>query len=389
MKIAVVGAGAWGLPTATQLARRGHEVTLVEAYEVGHAHGSSSGDTRLWRLSHADALMVRLAQRAVDAWEQLEADSGTSILMPRGLLWRGASAPDVAAALRAEDVPYTEVASADVGKFFHGLRPSGSDAVWQTTAGPLWAAESLQAHYRLFEAANGRLLAHTRLIDIEKRHAGPRLTVQRTGMSAARLDVDSVVLALGPWTSEFLPKLGVELGLHPVLEQVSYFGPSSAAVDAESVGLEWLPGFYDGPTDDEPGLYSMPVPGVGYKIGLDDAVADFVSGENDRSPRPPRTRAIEGRVERDFAALAPKALKSMVCTWTDSPDGRFVIDTLWDGQVVLACGDSGTGFKFSALMGHLLGDLAEGKTPDADVATFGLARLADYDPSTRPEKFLQ
>jgi sarcosine oxidase len=388
MKLAVVGAGAWGMPAAAQLARRGHSVTLVEAYEVGHLHGSSSGDTRLWRLSHTDALMVRLAQRAVDAWKQVEADSDTTILLPRGLLWRGSSVPNVAAALGAEGVPFTEVAANDVGKFFNGLRPNGSDAVWQTTAGPLWAAQSLQAHYRLFEAANGRLLAHTKLIAIEQRHSGPRLTVQRTGMSAARLDVDCVVLALGPWTSEFLPQIGVDLALHPVLEQVSYFGAGASAA-AEPVDLEWLPGFYDGPTEEEPGLYSMPVPGVGYKIGLDDSVAEFVSGELDRTPRPVRTRAIESRVERDFAALEPRALKSLVCTWTDSPDGRFVIDTAWDGQVVLACGDSGTGFKFSALMGHILADLAEGKAPGDDVATFGLARFVDYDPTNRPKKFLQ
>jgi sarcosine oxidase len=387
MKLAVVGAGAWGLPTATQLARRGHDVTLVEAYEVGHAHGSSSGDTRLWRLSHTDALMVRFAARAVEAWKQLEADSGATVLMPRGLLWRGSSAPDVAAALDAEGVPFTEVAANDVGKFFTGLRPNGSDAVWQTTAGPLWAAESLQAHARLFTAANGRLLAHTSLVDIEQRHAGPRLTVQRTGMSAARLDVDAVVLALGPWTAAFLSKLGVEFELNPVLEQVSYFGAASSP--AAAVDLDWLPGFYDGPTETEPGLYAMPVPGVGYKIGLDDAVGDFVDGELDRTPRPVRTRAIEARVQRDFGALEPRALKSLVCSWTDSPDGRFVVDTLWDGQVVLACGDSGTGFKFSALMGHVLSDLAEGKTPDADVATFGLARLAGHNATDRPKKFLQ
>ena len=54
------------------------------------------------------------------------------------------------------------------------------------------------------------------------------------------------------------------------------------------------------------------------------------------------------------------------------PDGRFVIDRLPDG-VVIACGDGGEGFKFSALMGLVLADLAEGRTPDADVATFALA----------------
>jgi sarcosine oxidase len=79
-------------------------------------------------------------------------------------------------------------------------------------------------------------------------------------------------------------------------------------------------------------------------------------------------------------SLDPTPLDAQVCSWTSSPDNRFVIDTLPDG-VVLACGDGGEGFKFSALMGEVLADLAEGATPDADVATFGLARFTDGYPS--------
>jgi sarcosine oxidase len=48
---------------------------------------------------------------------------------------------------------------------------------------------------------------------------------------------------------------------------------------------------------------------------------------------------------------------------------------------VLACGDSGAGFKFSALMGEVLADLAEGGEPDDDVASLGLAR---FDGAERP-----
>jgi glycine/D-amino acid oxidase-like deaminating enzyme len=70
-------------------------------------------------------------------------------------------------------------------------------------------------------------------------------------------------------------------------------------------------------------------------------------------------------------------LDAQVCSWTDSPDGRFVIDTVADGRVVVAFGDSGEGFKFSALMGLVLADLAEGRPADDDVATLSLARFAD------------
>jgi len=37
---------------------------------------------------------------------------------------------------------------------------------------------------------------------------------------------------------------------------------------------------------------------------------------------------------------------------------------------------------FSALMGEVLADLAEGATADADVATFGLSRFADGYPDS-------
>ena len=100
------------------------------------------------------------------------------------------------------------------------------------------------------------------------------------------------------------------------------------------------------------------------------------------STGPPTRRsrtAIVARVAADLAEpgslVEPVAASSQVCSWTDSPDGRFVLDRLLDGRVVLACGDSGEGFKFSALMGELLADLAEGGTPDADVASFGLSRF--------------
>ena len=85
--------------------------------------------------------------------------------------------------------------------------------------------------------------------------------------------------------------------------------------------------------------------------------------------------ATANRVARTLTSVAAHVVDAQVCTWTDSPDHRFVIDRLPDG-VVVAFGDSGEGFKFSALMGLLLADLAENRTADADVATFGAGRFA-------------
>ena len=124
-----------------------------------------------------------------------------------------------------------------------------------------------------------------------------------------------------------------------------------------------------------PNLYAMPTPGRGYKVGLDRPLRDLVEGDLDRTPSDAMTAQIRERVRLDLAGVPAVPLDAQVHAWTGSPDGRFVLDTL-PGGIVLACGDSGEGFKFSALMGPLLADLAEGRTPEPDVAAFGLARFA-------------
>ena len=99
----------------------------------------------------------------------------------------------------------------------------------------------------------------------------------------------------------------------------------------------------------------------------------------DRTPDEVLQHQAATRVAHDLTSLDPTPLDAQVCSWTESPDNRFVVDVL-PGGIVLACGDSGEGFKFSAVMGEILADLAEGATPDDDVATFGLARFADGYP---------
>jgi sarcosine oxidase len=137
-----------------------------------------------------------------------------------------------------------------------------------------------------------------------------------------------------------------------------------------------MPCLYDGPVGDEPGMYAMPTPGRGYKLGMDAPLRAWRDDDHDRVPVPEVSATISARVVRNFVDLDPTVLDAQVCSWTESPDGRFVIDRVADGRVVLAAGDSGEGFKFSALLGLVLADLAEGRPLDPDIAPFGLHRFA-------------
>ncbi len=376
----MVGAGAWGLPAATELASRGHVVVLVDRYGIANRLSSSPGPTRLWRLTHPDAVRVRLAQRSVEAMARLASRSGRTVHLRRGLVWRDdVSLGAVQAALTEVGVDHEVVAAADVSSVFPGLRSDGRPAVWQADAGPVLAAESMAAQAGLFEAAGGTLLTGRVVHEIRTGAEGVGLTCD----DGLVLEADVVVLAPGPGAGPLLEQVGLTIPLRPHLEQVVHFGDPGKSGDTDD-----LPCLFDGPRGEEPGLYAMPTPGVGYKVGLDRPLREYVEDDHDRTPDEALVDATADRVARMLTSVVPRVLDAQVCTWTDSPDYRFVVDRLPDG-IVVAFGDSGEGFKFSALMGILLADLAEGGTPDADVATFGVGRFAGaVDPSGGTEHVL-
>jgi len=66
----------------------------------------------------------------------------------------------------------------------------------------------------------------------------------------------------------------------------------------------------------------------------------------------------------------------MTCTYTNTPDGHFVIDrhprhrNIW---LVSPC--SGHGFKFSSVIGEIVSELALRGFTRQDISLFSLARL--------------
>ncbi|TQR83714.1 FAD-dependent oxidoreductase [Mycobacterium hodleri] len=374
MKCIVVGAGAWGLPAAAEMARRGHDVTLVDRHGPFNALSSSVGPTRLWRLADPNPARVRLARRGLEAMRRLADRANTEVFLTRGLVWRDdVSVPALLETLAAQDVQHIEVTAEDVGRFFPGLRPDGRDAVWQPAAGVVLAETSLRAQLLLLQKRGGATLFGHDVVDVDARTPGVRISFS----DGRFIDADVAVLAPGPGAATLLSRVGVHVDLHPYLEQVVHFGDA-----ADPHSSDALPGLFDGPTDRRPGVYGMPTPGRGYKIGLDTPLRDYQRSDEDRVPDPARTRAIRDFVCEGLASVPSTVVDEQVCVWTDSPDGSFVVDRLPEG-VVFACGDSGEGFKYSALMGEVLADLAEGDAPDDDVAALSLERFAGGVPVRR------
>src|SRR6478752_1448890 len=86
----VIGAGLAGAAATWQLARRGHEVTLVERTRPATPDGSSHGSARIFRYAYADRLYTDLVVRSRAGFDELEALSGQQLITPTGSLDFGA-----------------------------------------------------------------------------------------------------------------------------------------------------------------------------------------------------------------------------------------------------------------------------------------------------------
>jgi glycine/D-amino acid oxidase-like deaminating enzyme len=371
--VVVVGAGAWGLPTAAELLRRGHAVTLVDRHRPGNHLSSSGGPTRLWRVADPDPAAIRLGRRAVSAMERLESRLGRPLRTRPGLLWRDAEPAlrQIADAVAAEGVTHTEVPAASVADLFPGLRPDGRDALWFPEAGALLAAEAVAGYVELVDRDEGVSLFGRGVSSVSPSSSGADVTLA----DGEVLHADAVVVCAGPGTPALLPGMGLEVPLRSFLEQVVHLGDA-----AGSAAYDDLPCLFDGPTAEGAGVYTMATPGVGYKIGIDDPLRELPPGDDDRTPDPERTRAILAWAARSLTSIGTDVVDELVCCWTDSPDGWFVVDVV--GPVVVACGDSGKGFKYSPAMGEILADLVEGEPVSADVAAMSASRFAGYDGTT-------
>ena len=363
MRIVVVGAGVMGLSAGRVLAERGHEVTVLERFTVGNPMASSSGATRIWRIAHPDPSVVRLGRWNTDLWETLEAQCGRALRLHRGLLWRGGDADRVRHAMTAAGVKHDVVDEEAQRRLFPELRwQPGRPVLWQPEAGVILAADALTASADLLSRHGGELLTGRTVLSVEQSTDGVRVVTDGDTLTA-----DAAVVTAGPWAGQLLAGLGLDVALRPVMEQITY-------IRGGDMPWEIRPCLIDVPDEGGSfGLYAMPTPGVGFKVGIDEPIGEFDARSAERSPDLARERTTVERIKRDLPGLDATPLRSEVCAWTASPDHRFILDRV--GDVVIGCGDSGEGFKYLPMFGQVLADLAEGKSSHPDAGTFDLRRL--------------
>lgn len=351
----VVGAGIFGVSLADHLAGSGWDVELVERHHPGHVRASSGGESRLIRSGHGRAdWYTSLAWRARTLWRQIEADTGTDLMVESGVVWFGAGdgwVTDSAVTMARLGIPAERVEPGDLRSLFPSIDPTGIGvAVYEPRAGVLRAAKAVEVLANRAITRGARFTAATAVPE----GRGVQVDGSRTG-------ADVVVWACGPWLPALFPGL---LEVRVTKQDIVHFG----------AGRRWAAPGVPGWIDFDASMYGCgDIDGKGFKAASDIEGPPFDPERGERVPAPESVRRARGYLARRFPELAEApVVLTRTCQYTSTADGQWVIaphpehDGVW-----LLGGGSGHGFKHGPALAEYVARLIGGEEePDP---RFGLA----------------
>jgi sarcosine oxidase len=372
--VLVVGAGVMGCAAAYQLAKQGARVQLLEQFAVGHDRGSSHGPSRIIRLAYDGLDYVALARASYALWHALEAESGEHLLTPVGGLDVGT--PDalaldqIRATYLAAGVPFEALDRDTIAERFPQFNlPEGTIGLYQ-------------ADYSLLAADRcvATLAAQARRYGAIVREREPAQHVRATASGVeVRTDqgvysADRLILCAGSWMRPLLRQLDLDPPLTVLKEQLAFF----RARDPEAFKPGRLPlVIHRFPNTTSLGSVFPIFDHPGVKIMIDRVGPRVAPGDQDRLIDQPLLEQLHAYATELLPGLTGEIIEAVSCRYTMTPDEDFILDHHpAHPQIVIASPCSGHGFKFGAVIGHILADLALRGTTSYDIARFRLDRPA-------------
>ena len=367
----VLGLGIMGSATVYQLARRGLRVLGLDAYERGHARGSSHGTSRAIRKAYFQAPQyVPLVERAYTMWQQLEVESGQALLQVTGSLLVGPPssrqiAGTIASATRHR-LPFEALDQREVSQRFPGFRLLDDLTAVLEPSGGVLNAERCLATLQTLAQQLGAELRHGEAV----RHWAANGDGLRVHTDLASCTTDRLIVTAGPWAGAVLADLNLPLSVRRVVN--IHVRPTSPELYAP----ESCPTF------------AMALPGGDY-YGMADHGVKIGRGNVGEVCTPDTVRrAVDAEEIAHFLAVLERYLpgahgqvtSTLTCLYTMTPDSHFVLDLHPDdSRVAYACGFSGHGFKFAPVIGEVLADLVVDGCTNQPVEFLSAARFGRFE----------
>ena len=369
--LAIVGLGALGSAAAWSATRRGLSVVGFEQFELGHARGASHDSSRILRHSYHTPHYVGLTFAAYDAWAQLEADSGVSLVTQTGgidLFPPGASI-DMAtytSSLDAHAIGHEVLDNAALRERWPQFTPpEGTLSVFQERSSIVPAALGTSTMQWLARERGATLHDGTRVEAIIPDTDGVTLI---TSMGAYTADV--VIVTADAWASSLIAPLGWPIPLTVTEEQFTYVDIDDPADYAPERFPLWI-------WMDDPGYYGFPCYGESRIKAAQDCGGPVVTGDaRSMEPDEQMLDRLMGFLRANFRGIGAP-VRSKRCLYSLTPDRDFVLSPVPGHERVIVGLGAAHGFKFAPAFGHMLTDLALGGPVDP---VFSLDRPGITDP---------
>ena len=356
MKAVVVGAGISGLSTAWQLARRGHDVTLVEQGTVPNPLSASGDHHRIIRRAYSAASgYARMIGEAYEAWDELWDALGETHYDPRGFLCLSRTPGDEAETyldgMRAGGYPLDLFDGAEAARRYPFLDGGSVRFGFSSPEGGALHCRAIASGLAgLIRAAGGTIREQARVVSVD---AGNGVVALASG---ERLTADRIVVTAGAWVLRLFPELASDLATYRTA--VVYLDPPADL----RIAWETAPVILDvgGETDG----YVIPLTsGGGLKFGSGLHKERWPDPDAGRAARPGEGAEVRDLFSPPFARLDEYAVRETVsCAYTFTADQRFFGTEIGRAMVVSAC--SGHGYKFGAAVGRRVASAVE--TGDAE-----------------------
>jgi sarcosine oxidase len=360
VRVVVIGGGVVGAAAAWQLARRGHQVTLLEQFAAGHHHGASHGTSRIFRHAYTDPTYIDLAARGLRGWQRLERTTGVDVFERTGAVDHGdpATVQQLAQSLRRAGLEFHIMSPAGAVRRWPGIR-FDTVVLHHADAGRLHADRAVDALWQAARLAGADLREHTPVREIRTRANGLDVVLDDDVLRP-----DQLVVAAGAWTERLLSGRARLPQLRTTQEQPAHF--------AHSIELARWPSFIHHPGAElttPGGIYGLGS-ADGIKIGEHGTGAQVDPDDRDYRPDPAGVQRLRTYAHAWLPGVDADSADPLTCLYTTTPDHNFVIDRV--GSITVAAGFSGHGFKFGPALGDLVVDLVESRRPGIEL--FSLAR---------------
>lgn len=376
--VIVIGVGSMGSSACYHLAKQGHKVLGLEQFDITHELGSHAGQSRIIRKAYGEATVyVPLLERAYQNWATLEMETGTQLLFKTGMVYFGT--PDstflqtVKQSSTQYDIPVNKLTEKECQQKYPQFHlPADFERLEEPDAG-LLAPERcilLMVQQALFKGAT--IKTHEKVINWVHKNGIVTVTTDRDTYQATKL-----VITAGPWVSKLVPSLKYKLTV--TRQPLAWVQPKKW----EEFDMKKFPCWLI--RNDGHDFYGFPiVPAgqfggpLGLKLGMHHPGGEATDPDQvDRAPRGRDENALIQFLQQFIPNGYQNTLVMKTCIYTKTEDEHFIVDFLpgYHGNVTIATGFSGHGFKFVSVIGEVLADLATKGTTPFDLAFLRLGRF--------------